>query len=231
MKHPAVLPTLALACVLLSSAVRASEMTVVDPAGAGYAMHVTSLKEARFKRTIKQQYDFSCGSAAVATLLTYQYNYPVTEQMAFAEMFANGDQDKIRRQGFSLLDIRRFLEAHGFVADGYELPLQKLADTNTPAIVLISEHGYHHFVVVKGLKNGRVLLGDPATGTRPMPLASFEEQWEDHVLFVIHGRPRPAALFNDPSDWRVAPSAPLYTSINHDGLYFVVLPKHGAGDF
>ncbi|MGU7771951.1 C39 family peptidase [Burkholderia sp. MR1-5-21] len=220
----------ALACVLSGPAAQADEMTVVDPAGAGYTMQVTSLKEARFKRTIKQQYDFSCGSAAVATLLTYHYGYPVTEQTAFAQMWENGNQEKIRRQGFSLLDIRRFLEAHGFVADGYELPLQTLAKTHTPAIVLITEHGYHHFVVVKGLRDGRVLVGDPATGTRPMSQASFERKWEDHVIFVIHNKPE-LAVFNDPRDWRVAPSAPLYTGVNRDGLYYVVVPKHGPSDF
>ena len=60
---------LTLVCVLpFANAARADEITIVDPSGANYAMHVTSLKEARFKRTIKQQYDFSCGSAAVATL-------------------------------------------------------------------------------------------------------------------------------------------------------------------
>src|SRR5689334_25026195 len=181
---------LTLVCALpFANAARADEITIVDPSGANYAMHVTSLKEARFKRTIKQQYDFSCGSAAVATLLTYQYNYPVSEQTAFQEMFESGDQQKIRQQGFSLLDIKRFLERRGFVADGYELPLKKLAETNTPAIVLISESGYHHFVVVKGLRNDRVLIGDPATGTRPMPLQSFEKKWEDQVLFVIHNKP------------------------------------------
>lgn len=220
----------ALACALSGPVAQADEMTVVDPAGAGYAMHVTSLKEARFKRTIKQQFDFSCGSAAVATLLTYQYDYPMTEQTAFAQMWENGNQEKIRRQGFSLLDIRRFLAAHGFVADGFELPLQTLAKTHTPAIVLITEHGYHHFVVVKGLRDGRVLVGDPATGTRPMSLASFEQKWEDHVIFVIHNRPE-LAVFNDPRDWRVAPSAPLDTGIARDGLYYVVVPKHGPRDY
>jgi predicted double-glycine peptidase len=222
---------LTLVCALpFANAARADEITIVDPSGANYAMHVTSLKEARFKRTIKQQYDFSCGSAAVATLLTYQYNYPVSEQTAFQEMFESGDQQKIRQQGFSLLDIKRFLERRGFVADGYELPLKKLAETNTPAIVLISESGYHHFVVVKGLRNDRVLIGDPATGTRPMPQQSFEKKWEDQVLFVIHNKPG-MGIFNSPDDWRVAPSAPLYTGINRDGLYFVVIPKHGPSDF
>ena len=90
-----------------------------------FSVKVTSLKEARFKATTRQQFDFSCGSAAIATLLTYHYNYPVTEQAVFNEMFARGDQVKIRKEGFSLLDMKTYLEAHQFKADGFELPLAK----------------------------------------------------------------------------------------------------------
>ena len=223
---------IALACAACCAALPAcaDPIMVSDPSGADYNLHVTSLKEARFKRTIRQQYDFSCGSAALATLLTYQYNYPVTEQTAFAEMYNSGDQAKIRQFGFSLLDIRRFLIAHGFQADGCEVPLDKLIETNTPAIVLITEHGYHHFVVIKGVRNGRVLVGDPATGTRSMSRESFESKWEDHVLFVIHNR-HEMATFNDARDWHVAPSAPLYTGIPRDSLFNVTVPKLGPGEF
>ena len=43
-----------------------------------------------------------------------------------------------------------------------------------PAIVLLNDRGYRHFVVVKGLRDGRVLLGDLARGTRAMSRARFE---------------------------------------------------------
>ncbi|RQH05402.1 C39 family peptidase [Paraburkholderia dinghuensis] len=228
MKSVAVI--VALAGGLAASAALADPIDVTDPSGGYYALHVTSLKEARFKRTIRQQFDFSCGSAAVATLLTYQYDYPVSEQKAFVDMFQNGDQAKIRREGFSLLDIRNFLASLGFQADGYEVPLEKLEQTHTPAIVLIVEHGYHHFVVIRGLRNGRVLIGDPATGTRAMSRESFEEKWQDRVVFVIHNKPQ-LARFNDERDWHIAPDAPLYTGISRSGLFSVVVPKLGPGEF
>jgi predicted double-glycine peptidase len=221
---------IALSCGVFMSAAHADPIDIADPSGGYYAMHVTSLKEARFKRTVRQQYDFSCGSAALATLLTYQYDFPVTEQQAFAEMFEHGDQEKIRREGFSLLDIRNFLQSRGFQADGYEVPLEKLEQTNTPAIVLIVEHGYHHFVVVKGVRNGRVLVGDPATGTRAMSQESFQEKWQDRVVFVIHNR-HEQSRFNDLRDWHVAPDAPLYIGIPREGLFSVVVPKLGPGEF
>ena len=197
--------------------------------GTSYPMHLTSLKEARFRNTIRQKYDFSCGSAAVATLLTYQYGYPIDEQAAFDVMFTNGDRAKIGKEGFSLLDIKRFLASRGFDADGFDVPLEKLDDEGIPAIVLINERGYHHFVVIKGYKNGRVLVGDPARGTRSMSKRRFDAMWNNHVVFVIHNE-RDRAIFNSPRDWAVAPAAPISEGIERNGLGPIVMPKRGPGD-
>lgn len=206
----------------------AADMDVRAPGGA-YQVRVTSLKEARFRTTIPQQFDFSCGSAATATLLTYQYGHAVSEQDVFVRMYTYGDQARIRKEGFSLLDMRRYLQSQGFEADGFELPLEKLQEEGVPAIVLLNDRGYRHFVVVKGLKNGRVLLGDPARGTRAMPKSRFEALWDNRVLFVIHNR-RAQARFNQERDWRTAPPAPLDIGIQRDGLRSIAVPRRGPGD-
>jgi predicted double-glycine peptidase len=198
--------------------------------GASFVVPVTSLKEARFRSTVRQQYDFSCGSAALATLLTYHYDVPVTEQEVFRDMFVRGDQPRIRREGFSLLDMKRYLATRGLTADGFEQPLEKLAQAGLPAIVLVAENGYRHFVVVKGIQDQRVLLGDPAGGTRAVSRQRFEAIWQNRLLFVVYGRagkPR----FNDTADWRVAPQALLADGIARDSLRDVTVPKLGAGDF
>src|SRR5208283_4171640 len=62
-----------------------------------------------FRTTWHQQYDFSCGSAAVATLLSFHYGRPTNETTVFKAMFAAGDQARIQVQGFSLLDMKRYL--------------------------------------------------------------------------------------------------------------------------
>jgi len=216
---------LSVACAPL----RAAEVQVRVPTGGAYTMRVTSLKEARFGTTIPQQYDFSCGSAAIATLLTYQYNTPVTEEEVFMRMYTHGDQARIRRDGFSLLDMRRYLQTLGYEADGFELPLEKLLEEGVPAIVLLNDRGYRHFVVVKGLKNGRVLLGDPARGTRAMPRSRFDALWDNRVMFVVHNR-RELAQFNNARDWRTAPPAPLDIGIQRDGLRNSTTPRRGPGD-
>jgi predicted double-glycine peptidase len=220
--------SLVLAALLCGAQAAAAELPNVG--GASYSVRITSLKEARFLSTVRQQYDFSCGSAAVATLLSYHYNYPVTEQQAFREMFLQGDQAKIRQQGFSLLDIKRFLAAHGFMADGFQQPLDKLAEAGFPAIVLIIENGYRHFVVVKGLEPGRVLIGDPSGGTRAMARSRFDSIWQNRMLFVIHGRPGKPA-FNTARDWHVAPRALPGEAIERDSLWRVTMPKLGNSDF
>jgi len=218
---------LAVAC---ASTARAGSIELPFQIGGAYSVPATSIKEARFKAMIRQQYDFSCGSAAISTLLTYHYGVAVSEQQVFEAMFATGEQEKIKREGFSLLDMKRFLESRGFEADGFEAPLDKLASAKIPAIVLINDKGYNHFVVIKGIRDQRVLLGDPAGGTRAVSRAAFESLWVNGVLFVISNRSDVAA-FNQDSDWRVAVQAPLAQGIGRAGLGGLVLPKFGTSDF
>jgi predicted double-glycine peptidase len=220
----------AAAAVLLCAVQHAAALDIPGIGGAGFTVPVASMKEIKFQSTLRQQYDFSCGSAAVATLLTHHYGRPVSEQFVFAQMFAHGDQRTIRKEGFSLLDMKRFLEAQGYSADGFRLPLQKLIDARLPAIVLVAEKGYHHFVVIKGAADGRILVGDPASGTRSLARPAFEEIWTNKLLFVIHGS-KNAPAFNRAAEWRAAPAAPLATGINRDGMGTLTMPKHGPGDF
>lgn len=198
--------------------------------GGVYSLPVTSMKGARFRAMIRQQYDFSCGSAALSTLLTFHYGYKVSEEQVFAEMYAGGNQSKIRQEGFSLFDMKRYLENHGFQADGFEAPLEKLAEAGIPAIVLINENGYNHFVVIKGLRDGRVLVGDPSGGTRAVTQEAFARLWTNGILFVISNR-QDQAKFNLAAEWSALPRSPLEDGIARDGLSALVLPKAGPSDF
>lgn len=220
------LPLLALAGAL--PAARAT--TFLAPGGLNVRMPVTSMYERRNAGTVLQQYDFSCGSAALATLLTHHYGRPVGEQEVLREMYARGDQQKIQKEGFSMLDMKRYLQGLGYEADGFQQPLEKLASARLPAIALINESNYHHFVVIKGLKDGHVLMGDPARGIRSVRRGEFEKVWVGGLLFVIHNRVG-EARFNQAADWRAVPRAPLTAGIGQEGLAGTALPKHSPGDF
>ena len=45
---------------------------------------------------IHQQFDYSCGSAALATLLRFQYHKQTNEAGVFKAMYEVGDQDRIQ---------------------------------------------------------------------------------------------------------------------------------------
>lgn len=214
--------------VMLGGLAQAADLPALG--GVQYSIPVKSMKEVRRASTMLQQYDFSCGSAALATLLTHHYDYPANEKAIFEDMYTRGDQQKIRKEGFSLLDMKNFLEARGFRADGFQQPLEKLVEAGIPAIVLISENGYNHFVVIKGLRGDRILLGDPASGTRVMPLLQFEGVWKNKLLFVVHNRVE-QARFNLAADWSAAPLAPLASGVARDSLSNITLRKFGPGDF
>lgn len=208
----------------------AAVVEVTPGVGSRMLLQVWSMREIKVRSVILQKYDYSCGSAAVATLLTYHYAYPVTEETAFRAMFENGDQEKIQREGFSMLDMKRYLEAQGYRADGFNVSLDDLTTAGIPAIALIVDNGYYHFVVIKGMRDNKLLLGDPAVGLRVIPRERFEASWPNRILFVIHGSSVPGE-FNTVRDWTVRRRSPLGQPLSSDTLNSIILFRPGGRDF
>jgi len=201
----------AILCACSSLASAASLVLPMEPGT--YRADVVSFKEAKFKSIIRQQYDYSCGSAAVASLLSYHYEDPKTEHEVFEAMWKDGDHELIKKQGFSLLDMKRYLENRGYKADGFRLSLDKLKGVGVPAITLINNNGYMHFVVVKGISDKQILLGDPVLGVRVMPRDKFEGQWQNGIVFLIKNQAKIArASFNRDTEWGTIAKAPLQYS-------------------
>ena len=195
--------------------------------GSSFSVPVTTIKEARFKTVVKQQYDFSCGAAAVATLLTFHYDRPTSEQDVFKVMFAAGDKDVIRKEGFSLLDMKNYLEATGYKADGFRISLDTLAKGRIPAIVLVEIRGYKHFVVIKGIRGDEVVVGGPAFGVKIYARAKFQKVLASDVVFVVRTEKELARKhFNDEKDWAVRAKAPFGTALSRQelGTLLVLLP-------
>ena len=178
--------------------------------GGSYNVAVMSWRDIPFRTVVRQQYDYSCGSAAVATLLRFHYGVHVGEGEVFQSMFERGDQARIRDVGFSMLDMRTYLETRGYSADGLRLSLDRLATLNVPAIALITHDNYRHFVVVKGVSADRVLVGDPTFGLQTYTRAEFQEVWNGVVL-AIRRPPEGAAapIYNSSDEWRPWSRAPL----------------------
>ena len=206
--------------------------TVIQGAGGSFSVQVMSLKEKRWTNVVRQQYDFSCGSAAVATLLTYHYDTPTAEAPVFEEMFLRGNQPKIQAEGFSMLDIKQFLDRRGLKSDGFRMTLDKLAEIGVPAIVLINTGGYRHFVVIKGVEADRILVADSAFGTTIWPRDRFEAAWGGGIVLAAReGVDVARENFGDIPDWEIRPKAPISQGIDRSGLATFSLTLPGRHEF
>jgi predicted double-glycine peptidase len=195
--------------VLAALSVTAAQAQVqVHTDTADVSLKVTSWRDIPFRTVVRQEHDFSCGSAALATLLTFQYSRPTTEPDAFTAMYAVGDQTKIRKVGFSLLDMKNYLDAHGYQANGYRLTLDDIAQRGQPVIALIDLGAYRHFVVIKGVVGDQVLIGDPALGLKIYKKADFLKLWNGVALALYDTPNLKAGAFNMVSDWSPWSKAP-----------------------
>jgi len=182
------------------------------PAEAAEPPPVRSLLEQRFDKVVPQSYDLSCGAASLATLLNYQHGDPVTEvEIALGlmaeEVYVENPLLVRLQEGFSLADLKRFVDARGYRGKGLgRLTFDHLLE-RAPIIVPIRLDGYSHFVVFRGVVAGprddaRVLLADPSVGNRTLSRDAFEAAWPDYgelgkVGFIVErrdGRPPPDRL-------------------------------------
>ncbi|MBA2777857.1 C39 family peptidase [Halomonas kenyensis] len=223
-KQRAVVSAVCLAFGLQALPLYASSVTIALNGGFGsVSVPARSVEELRWEGVVPQQYDYSCGAAAVATLLTYHYGRPTTEAEVFEWMIQAGDVEQIKELGFSMLDMKQYLDAQGLQTDGFRVQLDDLARIGIPAITLINTGGYRHFVVIKGIDRGDVLVGDPAVGTVAVPKAHFESIWSGTVLGARAYSELAKTNFNHERDWRIRPSAPIGSAINRTDMASMLL--------
>jgi predicted double-glycine peptidase len=121
----------------------------------------------------------------LATLINFQHGDPVRErEVALAligrEEYVAEPMLIVLREGFSLLDLKRYVEGRGYCGRALGgLAFEDLVE-RAPIMVVIREAGNSHFVVFRGRSGNRVLLADPAVGTRTMPVEQFKKAWVSH---------------------------------------------------
>lgn len=160
---------------------------------------VQSMRQLKFKDLVEQKTDFSCGAASLATIMRYAYGLQVDEQMMLEGLFAVTDPQVVKRKGFSLLDIKTYVEKLGMRGRGYQIQPEALLKIRVPTIVLLDLKGYKHFVVLKKSIEKQVYIGDPALGNYVMPMDQFLNSWNGIVFAVIgNGLDRDSVLINPP---------------------------------
>ncbi|RZU40834.1 C39 family peptidase [Edaphobacter modestus] len=149
---------------------------------------IRSLKDIRGEGVVRQKWDMSCGAAALSTLLTYEFKDDTPETSIVVWILHRVDPVRVRaRGGFSLLDLKRFAQARGYHAEGYSgMSIEELVSQKTAVIVPIRLKGFDHFIVVRQITGGRVIIADPGFGNLTMRVDRFESLWKEGIAFVVH---------------------------------------------
>ena len=190
-------------------------MTGIVPGIGGASKKVISLAERKFIGVEQQQTDFSCGAASLATILKYSYNIPTKEKWVMDGMLAMSDPELVAQYGFSMLDMKNYVEMLGMEAKGVKVSAENINQLKIPSIVLLDIKGFHHFVVLKKIDSEqRVYLADPALGNQIIEMDEFLAGWNNIVLAIVgEGYNKHSILAN--------PALPL-TARGRDGRFVPV---------
>ncbi|WP_160108531.1 C39 family peptidase [Pseudomonas izuensis] len=192
---------IALALLLcVASVIEAAQLPLsILPGGAVVYKPIQSVRERKFADLVQQKTDFSCGAAALATILRQAYWLDVNEEQIIEGMLAHSDQNLVRVQGFSMLDMKRYVESIGMRARGYRVATETLKDIKIPVVVLMDIRGYKHFVVMQRVHNDWVYVGDPVLGHKRYKVDDFIKGWNGIIFAVIgKGYDKTNALLDPP---------------------------------
>lgn len=150
-------------------------------------LEMRTAEDVEQSRIVTQKYDYSCGSAALATLLKYQLAEDFEETHIIHGLLKYGDKEKIiERRAFSLLDMKKFVNAIGYQGVGYKAEIEDLDKLDMPCILPMEIYGYRHFTVFKDIHQGHVFLADPFQGNTSYPIVHFKKLWHENVIFVVY---------------------------------------------
>lgn len=175
-------------CLLCASAHAQSTIDTTNLVGVPLNKPIRSMKDIRYASVVNQQFDYSCGAAALATLLKYGYGIDIPETELIRRMMAFSKPDVVVKNGFSMLDMKKFVETIGLRGRGFRVNVEALYHLQIPVMVLMNIGGYEHFVIVKHAENGRIFIADPALGNRIVSEGDFATMWNG-LVFAVLGKP------------------------------------------
>lgn len=135
---------------------------------------VKSWKAMRDAGIVKQDYDFSCGAASIATLLNRQYGLTYSEK-EILELLSEEAQETWKA---SFADMQKIMPSLGFRAEGYAVSFEQLQQLRAPVIVYLRYRNNDHFSVLYGIDGETVLLADPSLGHVSLSRTQFLDAWK-----------------------------------------------------
>jgi uncharacterized protein len=137
---------------------------------------------------VMQKRDYSCGAAALATILQYYWRDNVTEDqilLTIAKILTVDEMKDRIKKGLAISDIRRAAVDMGYLSTIGTLTFKQLSESKVPLIVGISPEGYDHFVVYRGVDCDYVYVADPIRGNIRIPIPEFVCQWQKNAALVV----------------------------------------------
>ncbi|HEY3599798.1 MAG TPA: C39 family peptidase [Paraburkholderia sp.] len=175
-------------CTLCATAHAQATIDTSTLAGIPLTKTVRSMRDIRYSHIVNQQFDYSCGAAALATLLKYGYGIDIPETELIRRMMVFSTPEVVVKNGFSMLDMKKFVETIGLRGRGFRVNTDALYNLQIPVMVLMNIDGYEHFVIVKHAQDGRIFVADPALGNRILLEEDFAKTWNG-LVFAVVGKP------------------------------------------
>lgn len=175
-------------CLLCAPAHSQSAINTTNLVGVPLSKPIRSMKDIRYASIVSQQFDYSCGAAALATLLRYGYGIDIPETELIRRMMVFSKPEVVVKNGFSMLDMKKFVETIGLRGRGFRVNTEALYHLQIPVMVLMNIDGYEHFVIVKHAEHGRIFIADPALGNRIVGESDFAKTWNG-LVFAVLGKP------------------------------------------
>lgn len=191
--------------IVFEAGLASAEVVVRSSNGALHRVDVKNWKEIRDGGVVKQEYDFSCGAASMATLLRGAYGVVVSEAELLETM---GKQDG--RASFE--DMATIFEKLGFYARGYISTFSQLSKIKIPVILYVKHRRYDHFTVLRGIDENTVWLADPSVGNQTLSRTQFLSMWETVDLEGNNAPPRGKLLVILPMESSVSISPSFFHS-------------------
>jgi uncharacterized protein len=148
---------------------------------------INSWKDLRDRNVVIQKFDYSCGSAALATLMRYYFGDNISEEAILLSILGAMNNEEVKdreKNGLSLLDLKNCAEQMGYQAAGVRLHYASLPKLKGPVVIHLERKDYRHFAILKGVRGDRIYLADPSRGNIRMSVQHFAQEWSGIALVL-----------------------------------------------
>ncbi|NND98154.1 MAG: hypothetical protein HKN47_12575 [Pirellulaceae bacterium] len=149
---------------------------------------VESWRERKTKHVVMQQRDYSCGAAALATLLRYYWGHNVNENMVLGvieNMLTDEELLERSSEGLTMADLESAAVKMGYKASVGEIKFSKLVESKVPVILVINLGGVNHFVVLRDIVGNCAFLADPLRGNTRVSTTTLQRTWVKNAILVV----------------------------------------------